>query len=180
MSSKNVLGADNQQVRKKVSNEYLAGFVDGEGCFYVGFGKRNDLPLGWQVITEFHVSQNPGGINVLEVLKERLDCGYIKPNHAKNPKDNSWVLVVKNREDLVKRVIPFFKKYSFHSQKRQEFIIFSQVINLINKKKHLNKKGFLEIVRLVFSLPRLSNKRYSEKKIISYCNLRDYTSGSDC
>ena len=179
MLSKNVLGADNQQVSEKVSNEYLAGFVDGEGCFYVGFGKRDDLPLGWQIITEFHVSQNLGGMNVLEALKERLDCGYLKQNHAKNPKDNSWVLVVKNRKDLTEKVIPFFKKYSFHSQKRQEFIVFSQVINLIKRKKHLDRKGFLKIVRLVFSLQRLSNKRYSEETIISSCNLRDYTSGSD-
>ena len=81
-SSKNVLSADNQQATRKVSNEYLAGFTDGEGCFYVGFGQRSDLPLRWQVITEFHVSQNPGGKNLLEIFRKRLNCGYLKPNHA--------------------------------------------------------------------------------------------------
>ena len=60
MSRENVLSADNQQAtRQDVSNEYLSGFTDGEGCFYVGFSKRNDLPLKWQIITEFHISQNP-------------------------------------------------------------------------------------------------------------------------
>lgn len=62
MLSDNVLSADNQQAAKKdISDEYLSGFTDGEGCFYVGFSKRIDLPLKWQVITEFHLSQNPGG-----------------------------------------------------------------------------------------------------------------------
>ena len=69
MSSKNALDADNQQaIENKISNEYLSGFVDGEGCFYVGFGKREDLPLKWQVITEFHLSQNPGGKMFLKNL----------------------------------------------------------------------------------------------------------------
>ena len=44
MSSENVSGADNQQATKKISGEYLAGFIDGEGRFYVGFSKRLDLP----------------------------------------------------------------------------------------------------------------------------------------
>lgn len=43
MSSKNVLHADNQQASRIISDEYLTGFVDGEGCFYVGFSKRPDL-----------------------------------------------------------------------------------------------------------------------------------------
>ena len=66
--SENSTLADNQQVRKKINDDYFVGFVDGEGCFYVGFSKRNDLPIPWQIITEFHVSQNPGSKNVLEKL----------------------------------------------------------------------------------------------------------------
>jgi len=168
MPSKNVSHADNQQTsRKKISDEYLAGFVDGEGCFYVGFSKRDDLPLGWQILTEFHLSQNPGRINLLEEFKNRVDCGYLKPNHAKNPKDRSWVLIIKNREDLKKKLIPFFRKHPLHSQKQQEFIIFCKVLDLIKKNKHLQKEGFNKIVKLVFSLQRQTNKRYSKKILLS-------------
>ena len=49
MVSENFSSADNQQAN--IADEYLAGFVDGEGCFYVGFSRRKDLPLGWQGIT---------------------------------------------------------------------------------------------------------------------------------
>jgi len=167
MSSKNVSHTDNQQVSRKISNEYLAGFVDGEGCFYVGFSKRDDLPLKWQVITEFHVSQNPGGKNILEEFKKRLGCGYLKPNHPKNPKDRSWVLVIKNRKDLEERIIPFFRLHPLHSQKRKESLIFAKVLALIKTGKHLQKEGFHKIVELVFSLPRLTNKRYSKNILLS-------------
>ncbi len=108
MNSKNPLFADNQQVSKRINDNYFSGFVDGEGCFYVGFSKRSDLPNLWQIITEFHVSQNPGSRNVLEAFKDRLRCGYLKPNHAKSTKDKTWILIVKNRKDLREKVIPFF------------------------------------------------------------------------
>ncbi len=168
MSSKNVSHADNQQASgKKISDEYLTGFTEGEGCFYVGFSRRNDLPLNWQVITEFHLSQNPGGKNILEEFKKRLGCGYLKPNHAKNPKDRSWVLVIKNRNDLEEKLVPFFRKHPLHSQKQNEFLIFAKVLNLIKKGKHLKKDGFRKVVRLVFSLSRTTNKKYSKEILFS-------------
>ncbi len=161
------MSADNQQATKQViSNEYLAGFTDGEGCFYVGFGKREDLPLKWQVITEFHVSQNPGGKNVLEEFRKRLDCGYLKPNHGRNLKDKSWILIVKNREDLIKRVIPFFKKHTLFTTKRKDFEVFEKVLTIIAEGKHLQKDGFKKIVMLVFSQTRNTNKRYSKETLL--------------
>lgn len=158
--------ADNQQVRKKISDEYLAGFVDGEGCFYVGFSKRKDLPLKWQIITEFRLSQNPSGKNVLEFFRFRFRCGIIKRNHPKNPKDKTWVLVVRNRNDLNKKIIPFFRKHYLHSQKQQDFLIFSKVLRAIKAGKHLYKEGFSQIVNLVFSSTRITKKRYSKSELL--------------
>lgn len=168
MLSNNALSADNQQAtRKEVSDEYLAGFTDGEGCFYVGFGKRDDLPLKWQVITEFHVSQNPGGKNLLEIFRKRLDCGYLKPNHAKSLKDKSWILIVKDRSDLRKKVIPFFKKNPLYTAKQEDFTIFSKVLEIIEQSRHLQKDGLREIIELVFSNKRVTNKRYSKTILLS-------------
>ena len=169
MPSKNVQHADNQQVSgsSKISDEYFAGFVDGEGCFYVGFSKRNDLPLKWQVITEFHLSQNPGGKNVLKGFQRRLDCGYLKPNHPKNPRDKSWVLIIKDRKDLKEKLIPFFKKHPVHSQKNSDFLVFTKVIEIINKGEHLKREGFNKIVRLVHQLPKTTLKKYSKEILLS-------------
>ena len=75
----NLIGADNQQERSRgMDNHYMAGFVDGEGSFHVVFQKSLDVKLGWQAIPEFHVSQNASSLNVLEKIKERLNCGVMK------------------------------------------------------------------------------------------------------
>ena len=168
MSSKNVQYADNQQVSrdKRISDEYFAGFIDGEGCFYVGFSKRKDLPLKWQIITEFHLSQNPGGKNILEAFQKRIGCGYIKPNHLKNPKDKSWVLIVKDRKDLHTKLIPFFKGHPLHSSRSNDFQIFVQVLEIINSGEHLKTLGFNKVVELVFRLPRTKLKKYSKKVLL--------------
>lgn len=168
MLSDNAQGADNQQAtRNDISDEYLSGFTDGEGCFYVGFSKRVDLPLKWQVITEFHLSQNPGGKNVLEEFKQRLGCGYLKPNHAKSLKDKTWVLIIKNRNDLKEKLIPFFKKHRLHTSKQYDFEVFIRVLDIVEQGRHLDKDGFKEIVDLVFSLKRITNKRYSKELLLS-------------
>ncbi len=163
-----MLSADNQQAAKNdISDEYLSGFTDGEGCFYVGFSKRMDLPLKWQVITEFHLSQNPGGKNVLEAFRQRLGCGYLKLNHAQSLKDKTWVLIVKDRKELKEKLIPFFKKHPLHTSKQDDFTVFIQVLDLIEQGRHLTKDGFREIVELVFSTKRITNKRYSKELLLS-------------
>ena len=47
---------DNQQERL---DDYLAGYVDGEGSFHVAIQRNPSTRFGWQLVPEFHVSQNP-------------------------------------------------------------------------------------------------------------------------
>ena len=165
-TGKKLLSADNQQVSKNVHDDYFSGFVDGEGCFYVGFSKRTDLPLGWQIITEFHVSQNPGSMSVLRALQRRLQCGYLKPNHATNTNDKTWIYIVKNRRDLLLKVFPFFDLHPLQTTKYTDYLIFKKVVVLIEKKSHLTKEGFRDIVNLVFSNKRETKKRYTKEILL--------------
>jgi hypothetical protein len=166
--SDNSARADNQQATRKINDDYFSGFVDGEGCFYIGFSKRVDLPIPWQVITEFHVSQNLRSRNVLEALSQRLECGYLKPNNRNNTKDKSWVLIVKNRQDLLKKVIPFFESHPLFSTKKEDFLLFKHVLQAIEQGEHLTKKGFIKIVDQVFALEKDTNKRYFKNDLLSF------------
>jgi len=158
--------ADNQQVSRNVHDDYFSGFVDGEGCFYIGFSKREDLPIKWQILTEFHVSQNPGSKNILEALQKRLGCGYLKLNHPKSASDKTWISFVKDKGDLRKKVIPFFDVYPLQTAKQLDYNVFKRVIQIIEEKRHLTKDGFREIVELVFSLKRETRKRYTKEMLL--------------
>ena len=147
------MDADNQQERLEAGiGHYLAGFADGEGCFHVAVQRRKDLPLGWQLIPEFHVSQHSEKPLLLRKFKDHLGCGYIKANHPKSTRDRTSVYVVRNKRDLIEKVIPFFKAYPILSEKRQDFEKFKQVLEGMKRKEHLRRGGFEGLVKLAFSM----------------------------
>ena len=88
-------------------DDYLAGYVDGEGSFHVAIQRNPSTRFGWQLVPEFHVSQNPERASILELLRARLGCGRIRPNARAGGRDKSLVYVVRNRDDLLTKVVPF-------------------------------------------------------------------------
>jgi len=164
MASKKSSSADNQQERsKEFLRGYVTGLVDGEGSFHIAFQKRNDLPLGISIIPEFHISQSANSKDALEIAKEILGCGYIKPNH-RNSKDKTYVLVVRDRIDLMTKVIPFFEFNKLITNKRKDFHTFAKVVRLVNKGLHLNKSGAEKIIGLAYTMNNEGARRVRSKK----------------
>ena len=73
--SDNPIGAGNQQ--ESLSPEWVVGFVDGEGCFFIGVNRQPTMKFGWQVLPEVRVVQHERDVAVLElatrVLRLRSD-----------------------------------------------------------------------------------------------------------
>lgn len=151
---------DNQQerlVNLDLSDEYFVGFVEGEGCFYIGVVKSPETKSGWQVIYFFKVSQNPSGRMVLEDLKKRLNCGYIKQNSRTDTTDKSLAYVVRDLPSLVDKVIPFFKE-KLVTQKAQDYDKFVKVLEIVSSNQHLNKEGMRKILDLAYSMNTTKRK----------------------
>ncbi len=144
-----MVGADNQQERL---GNYVAGYVDGEGSFHIGIQKSRYVKLGYQLVPEFHVSQNTDRNEVLVLIKEILGCGYIKPNDKNNPNDNSEVLVVRDRKDLITKVIPFFERYPIISSKQEDFKKFAQIIYSMERGEHLQRDSLIKLIEKAFSM----------------------------
>src|ERR1041385_6169342 len=105
MCSDNVPGAVNQQERL---DAYIAGYVDGEGSFHVAVQRNSGTRAGWQLVPEFHVSQNAERREVLELISRRLGCGRIRENHRTSA-DTTLVYVVRRREDLLTKGHPILR-----------------------------------------------------------------------
>jgi hypothetical protein len=141
-----VSGADNQQERL---DGYIAGYVDGEGSFSVVVNRNPSCRSGYQLVPEFHVSQNGDRAQVLQLIKARLGCGYIKPNGRK---DRALVFVVRRREDLLERVIPFFEQQPLLSSKQEDFEKFARIVRAMALGHHRQASGFEELLRLALSM----------------------------
>ena len=152
-----------------ISDDYIAGFVDGEGMFYVGVVKSTGSSKnksGWQVIYFFKVSQNPSGKVVLDTIKKRLDCGYIKANSQSDPTDKSLAYVVRDFSSLKNKVIPFFRDKLFI--KKSVLLKFEKILNIVERGEHLTKSGMKEILDISYSMNTKKRKISREQILQSF------------
>ena len=159
MPSKKASGADNQQERLRFIG-WIVGFVDGEGCFTVSFFKhpKSRLRLKWQVFPEFVITQGMKTKKAVEKVKKYFGCGeiYLNKRHD-NHHEHLIKYVVRNREDLLTKIIPFFEKYPLLSAKKRDFLIFARIVRMMNKGEHLKKNG-LKKIRLM--VRRMNNRKF--------------------
>lgn len=162
---------DQQERHIKKRNDlfnYFAGFVEGEGCFSVSIKPHKQMKFGWVIDPMFSIYQHKNNQGILELFQNELKCGYIT---TKGSKPNISVLIVDNRRTIEEKIIPFFKKYRFLGTKWNDFLLFSQIVNLMTNKKHLEKEGIIEIVKLAFQMNQQGKgRKYTADEIISNLN----------
>ena len=165
MSSKNVFSADNQQEKLKIIG-WIIGFTDGEGCFSVSIIKNSTTKLGWQVFPEFVITQEEKSLYVLESIRDFLNCGRVFINRNINPNDNHreplYRYCVRSIKDLQEKIIPFFEENRLRTAKRVDFEKFVKIINLMDKREHLSKKGITKIAKIIETMNRKKPARFLE------------------
>ena len=162
-------GADNQQGRPQglLSPDYLAGFVDGEGCFSVSIRPHPTVRYGnrWHVAPCFQVYQHRSNVAVLELIREYFGCGRIT---SKSGSVNVMTFAVYSRMDLESTVIPFFELHPLLSGKQRDFEKFREIVLAMQRKEHRTEAGFRKIVELAFSMnQRGRGRRYSMEEILA-------------
>ncbi len=173
--SDNLWSADNQQERL-VRIGWILGFVDGEGCFSVGFVRqpgrtnRRGYRTGYQVSHEFAVTQGARSVECLTELREFFGVGQVLINQRfDNHTEHLYRYVVRRRTDLFETVIPFFQEYPLRSSKRLDFMKFVQCVQMVASGQHLTRDGLIEIAQLAETM----NRKKSRTELIGI--LRDYT-----
>lgn len=149
------MSAGNQQER--LDNSWVSGFVDGEGCFYVGINKNKSMSLGWQVLPEFRVVQHERDEQVLQKIKTHFGFGNIRINHGDRKEFR-----VRGLENLNK-IVKFFRENPLQSKKKKDFGLFSEIIFMMNNNKHLTRSGLNKIAKISSNM----NEKVKSKYLIS-------------
>jgi LAGLIDADG endonuclease len=160
MRSDNPVGAENQQERL-IKVGWMVGFVDGEGCFSIGFVRQPHRPgrrgykTGFQVTHEFAVVQGERSLDCLEELQSFFRAGQIIVNRRRdNHREHLHRFVVRKRADLLGEIIPFFRMFPLRSAKRVDFDRFALCVELIDQGHHLTSAGLLDIVEIAQTMNR--------------------------
>jgi hypothetical protein len=144
--------------------EYITGYIDGEGCFTVTFNIKEKAKLGWELRPSFSVSQNEDKRQVLDLIREYFGCGYIRRDYS----DRTVKFEIRDHNDLMERVIPHFDRFPFLSAKRNDFELFRKICERINRKKHLRREGFIEILNLAYLMNNSGKRKRTKREIIKF------------
>ena len=125
---------------ERLEAQWVVGFVDGEGCFFVGINPHPEMTSGFQVLPEFTVVQHQRDIQLLHALKQFFGCGVIRRNHGER-----MAYRVRSLDHLNQQIIPFFDKHPLKSRKRVDFAKFRRILQLMTKKEHLESEGIEKI-----------------------------------
>jgi hypothetical protein len=171
----NVLGAENQQERL-IQTGWVIGFVDGEGCFSIGFVRQYDragrkgYKTGYQVAHEFAVTQGAKSASCLDELVDFFEVGSIIANKRyDNHKEHLYRYVVRRRKDLIETIIPFFLAHPMHSSKQRDFEKFVRCVEMIDAGVHRTHQGLADIAEITQTM----NRQKPRQDLIRI--LRDHT-----
>jgi hypothetical protein len=121
---------------------YVTGFTDGEGCFYVGVYSYSRHKTNYRVKATFKFGVHVKDLALLEQIKLFFGVGNITKLGA-----DSVQFRVTGIEDL-NLIINHFDKYPLLTQKLSDYLLFKKVINLMKQGKHLTLEGLSKIVSI--------------------------------
>ena len=147
---------------KKLSNWWVAGFVDAEGCFHLSITKNKnykDNPLSPDLYSEnkelgnsiplsvrlyFQIGLHLKDENILKLIQSTLGVGKI---YRSASRPDSVEYQVSSFRDMC-AIIKFFDNYPLITQKWADYLLFKKAYELILNKEHLTIEGLKKLVEI--------------------------------
>jgi hypothetical protein len=132
-----------------VTDDNLAGIIDGDGCFWITFEKTGRIRPG------FSITMDTATIPLLTKIKGLFNnVGSVKPD---KPTYSSYM--VYGLKQLIEEIIPFMDLNPIFSERAGHYAIFRQVCFMIKNEKPLTLKTKLEIVELAYNANKSGKRR---------------------
>lgn len=147
---------------RKITGEYIAGFVDGEGCFSLTYRKDKGKYYYWKA--SFAISLRADDPEIIKSIKEYFCCGNISYSR------NNIRFEITDPDLLNEKIIPFFGEHQLIGKKRNDFELWKEAVYIIvkNKRRSINSaKGTRGFIRHNWNdndLIRLGKIRYEMQK----------------
>lgn len=116
---------------------YISGFSEGEGCFSVNISSKTN-----QIIATFIIELHNRDILLLHKIQKFFkNTGFINSSLTRK----SARFYISRKSDLINKVLPHFDVYKLQGNKLKNYLIFKEIVLLINSKAHLTPEGFNKI-----------------------------------
>lgn len=145
-----------RRTKPTVSDDYIVGLTDGEGCFYVLVRPPFSKIGGARVELKFFIKVQAQDKELLDKVCNTLGCGAVyfqhetRANHAQ-----CYRYTVSSHRDIKSSIIPFFQAHPLQSaSKQRNFLIFCRIAEMVNKGLHHLPAGVQQIQKLKSQMNR--------------------------
>jgi hypothetical protein len=123
--------AQAKAINNLLDPNWITGFTDAEGCFYVYLNKRKNRKSGWKIQPSFQIKLHIKDQNLLLLIKSyfgEIGTVIINKNY------NFAIYRVYSLNELTEVIIPHFDKYLLITQKRNDYIKWKNILQLIKRR----------------------------------------------
>jgi len=127
---------------------FITGFTDGDGSFSVSIAKKKS-GLGWKIQPRLSLGLDSKDLDLLVQIKAYFKVGKIYTSAR-----GIVYYTVGSTKDIIKYILPHFDKYNLATLKLKDYLVFKNIVLLMEKGEHKSLSGLLKI----FSLRAILNK----------------------
>lgn len=160
--AKNVINISNN-FTPSLTDGWISGFIDAEGCFNVTLFKRKAMILGYQVKMRFMIDQSES-LDEMNILKETLNL-ILTHRKLKKGVLSEMYRIESNSLKKVPLILEYVNRFNLKTKKKESFDKWSNIYNMITENKHLLPEGLDEIrllskqINLITSVTRRSGNK---------------------
>lgn len=133
---------------------WIRGFIEAEGSFQVITQNINNKT---NVSLRFAITQHIKDEVLLNNIVTYLNCG----RYYKSPTRNEGQYLVTVFSDISEKIIPLLNEYSLLGVKKEDYLDFVQIAELIKSKDHLTEQG---VEKIKFLKNNMNKRRISIKE----------------
>ena len=146
----------------KLDPWYITGLVEGEGCFFVNFTRKQKLKIGIETKPSFSLSLNKENLELLKNLRKYFGCGAIRYSRS----DRTYKYEVRSVNDIVKKVLPHFEKFPLQGAKAEDFQKFAKICRMVHSNLHMSRKYLREIIEIAYSMNVSGKRKYAKEDLL--------------
>lgn len=122
-----------QQAVDESFGHWLSGFTDGEGSFFLHFGKA-------QVHVRFAIQLRADDADIIHSIKSFWGCGYIHFRHRKQDKSPMVSFSVSSLSHHINIIVPHFERFPLRAKKAKDFVIWRKGLDVALSVKNRRRR----------------------------------------
>jgi len=147
-----------------VSNNFISGFIDGDGSFFISFQRNGEIKTGFNITNDLFSKP------LLEIVKQKLGkIGSIREGTKKE-----LVYTVTGLNQIVEFLIPFIDKHPVFSEKSIHYVKFRTISIMLKRENPLSLESKLNAIDLAYNMNKKGKHRnLSKSQYIEIVNTKN-------